>query len=252
METLKNGHLSVKLHSSAPPPPGSEATRNGYVQRRFSRCRCNIASFKFENNKGVQIFKKVFGSRTLKGTSGRKKKLSSTERAWKCKKTSHHRPQCAKWFSRYTISKSGIWARWTSPFCRFSASFSIKYDVTDAILEDNEKMKMQYLRSLPFYLFETLKAVRTWQRNFASFQILLLWQPESKLLSIIEKTKGLFFKQKCCSKSNLKQYSLIGAAGSIKFWRKMGEKHSSCEKTIVFCFQIKANYSRLSCHSNEI
>ena len=110
----------------------------------------------------------------------------------KCKKkTSHHRPQCAKWFSRYSISKSGIWARWTSPFCRFSASFSIKYDVTDAILQDNEKMKVQYLRSLLLDLFETLQGVRTWQKNFASFQILLLWQSESKLLSITEKTKGL-------------------------------------------------------------
>ena len=47
-----------------------------------------------------------------------------------------------------------------------------------------------------FDLFETLQAVRTWQRNFTSFYILLLWQPESKLLSIIEKTKGLSFKQK--------------------------------------------------------
>ena len=81
-------------------------------------------------------------------------------------------------------------------FGRFSASFSIKYDVTDAILQDNEKMKVQYLRSILFDLFETLQAVRTWQRNVASFQILLLWQPESKLLSIIEKTKGLLFKQK--------------------------------------------------------
>ena len=57
-------------------------------------------------------------------------------------------------------------------------------------------MKVQYLRSLLFDLFETLLAFRTWQRNFATFQILLLWQPESKLLSIIEKTKGLLFKQK--------------------------------------------------------
>ena len=135
----------------------------------------------------------------------------------KCKKTSHYRPQCIKWFSRYSISKSGIWARWTSPFCRFSAPFSIKYDVTDAILQDNEKMKVQYLRRLLFDLFETLQAVRAWQRNSASFQILLLWQPESKLLSIIEKTKGLLFKQKRCLKSNLKQYSLIATASSIKF-----------------------------------
>ena len=78
-------------------------------------------------------------------------------------------------------------------------------------------MKVQYLRSLLFDLFETLQAVRTWQRNFASFQILMLWQPESKLLSIIEKTKGLLFKQKRCSKSNLKQYNLIATAGSVKF-----------------------------------
>ena len=44
--------------------------------------------------------------------------------------------------------------RWTSPFCRFL----LKYDVTDAILQDNEKIKVQYLRTLSF---ETLQAVRT-------------------------------------------------------------------------------------------
>ena len=80
-------------------------------------------------------------------------------------------------------------------FVGFSASLSIKYDVTDTILQGNEKLKVQYLRSLLFDLFEILQAVRAWQRNSASFQILLLWQPESKLLSIIEKTKGLLFKQ---------------------------------------------------------
>ena len=88
----------------------------------------------------------------------------------KYKKTNHHRPQCAKWFSRYSISKSRIRARWTSPFCRISASFSIKYDVTDAILQDKAKMKVQYLRSLLFDLFETLQAVRTWQRILLHFK----------------------------------------------------------------------------------
>ena len=117
----------------------------------------------------------------------------------KCQKMSHHRPQCAKWLSRYLISKSGIWARWTSPFCRFSASFSLKYDVTDTILQENEKMKVEYLRSLLFDWFETLQAVRTWQKNFASLQILLLWQPESKLLSIVKKQK--FY---CLIKSNIR------------------------------------------------
>ena len=139
------------------------------------------------------------------------------------KKTSHHRPQCAKWFSRYFISKSGIWARWNSPFCWFSASFSLKYDVIDAILQDNEKMKVEYLRSLLFDLFETLQAVGTWQRNFASFQILLLWQPESKLLSIVKKQKF-----HCLSKSNVRNViwnntvRLLLQVGS-SFQEKMGD-----------------------------
>ena len=79
---------------------------------------------------------------------------------------------------------------------QLSASFSLKYVVTDSILQNNEKMKVEYLRSLLFDLFETLQAVRTWQKIFASFQILLLWQPESKLLSAVKKTKCLLFKEK--------------------------------------------------------
>ena len=79
----------------------------------------------------------------------------------KCKQTSHHRPQCAKCFSRCSISKSGFWARWTLPFCRFSVSFSLEYDVTDAMLQDNKKIKLQCFRSLLFDLFETLQAIRT-------------------------------------------------------------------------------------------
>ena len=35
-------------------------------------------------------------------------------------------------------------------------------------------MKAQYLESLMFDLFETLQAVRTWQKNFTLLQILLL------------------------------------------------------------------------------
>ena len=80
---------------------------------------------------------------------------------------------------------------------RHFVGFQPHYDVTDAILQDNEKMKVQYLRCLQFDLFETLQDVRTSQRNFASFQILLLWQPELKLLSIIEK------KVYCLSKSDV-------------------------------------------------
>ena len=38
------------------------------------------------------------------------------------------------------------------------------------------KMKVQYLESLLFDLFEILHAVRSEQKNFACFQISLLWQ----------------------------------------------------------------------------
>ena len=51
--------------------------------------------------------------------------------------------------------------------CRFLASFSLKYDVTDAMLQDIGKMKVQYLMSLLFDLFEILQAVRSEQMNFA-------------------------------------------------------------------------------------
>ena len=57
----------------------------------------------------------------------------------KCKQTSHHRLQCAKWLSRYSISNAGFWERRTLPFCRFSASLSLKYGVTDAMLQNNQK-----------------------------------------------------------------------------------------------------------------
>ena len=53
-----------------------------------------------------------------------------------------------------------------SPFCRFLASFSLEYDVTDTIPQDIEKMKVQYLMSLLFDLFEILQAVRSEHMNF--------------------------------------------------------------------------------------
>ena len=85
----------------------------------------------------------------------------------KCKKTNQHRPQCTRWFLRYSISKSEIGAMWTSPFCGLLASFSLKFDFTDAMLQGIEKMKVQYLMSLLFDLLEILQADRSEQMNFA-------------------------------------------------------------------------------------
>ena len=90
-----------------------------------------------------------------------KKKLSSNERARKMQNNRAITDLNAPNSSRdIPFQKSRIWARWTSPFCRFSASFSLKYDVIDVTLQDTEKTKVQYLRSRPFDMFETLQAIR--------------------------------------------------------------------------------------------
>ena len=140
----------------------------------------------------------------------------------KCKKTSHHRLQGAKWFSRYSISKSGIWARWTSPFCRFWALFSLKYDVTDAMLQDNEKMKVQYLSSLLFVCLKLCRLLKL-RKGFSLISNFVAMATKIKIIVCYWKTKGPLFKQEWCLKSSLKQYSLIITAGSVKFWRKIDD-----------------------------
>ena len=148
-------------------------------------------------------------------------------------KTSNHRPQSAKWFSRYSISKSGIWARWTSPFCRFSASLWLKYDVTDAILQDNEKMKVQYLRSLLFDLFETLQPVRAWQGISLHFKFCCYGNQNQNYHLLLKKQKVY-----CLSKSDVQKviwnWLLLQVVSSVE--EKWVIHSSYCEKTIVFCF----------------
>ena len=112
----------------------------------------------------VGLDSRICQMNTRKGDSDRKKTVNVMLK-WRSvkmmKKTSHRWLQCVKWFSRYPISKSGIGAKWTSPFCRFSASSLLRYGLTDAILQANDRMKMQCLRNLSFDLFEILQAVRS-------------------------------------------------------------------------------------------
>ena len=44
-------------------------------------------------------------------------------------------------------------------FVGFQSLFLRKYDVTDAVRQDDEKLKVQYLRSLSFDSFEVLQAI---------------------------------------------------------------------------------------------
>ena len=52
-------------------------------------------------------------------------------------------------------------------FVGFQPQFHFNMTFTDTMLQDIEKMKVQYLRSLSFDLFEIWQAVRTEQKNFA-------------------------------------------------------------------------------------
>ena len=61
---------------------------------------------------------------------------------------------------------------------------------------------------------------------------------KAKMIVYYWKTRGLSFKQKCFSINNLKLYSLIVTEDRIIFKSKIGDIHSSsCEKTVVFCFE---------------
>ena len=74
-------------------------------------------------------------------------------------------------------------------FVGFQPHFHLNMTSQTQCCKTMKTWKCKYLRSLLFDLFETLQAVRTWQGNFASFQIWLPRQPKSKLLSITEKQK---------------------------------------------------------------
>ena len=176
---------------------------------------------------------------------GSKKKLSLNERAWKMKKkTSHHRPQCAKWFSRYSISKSGIWARWTSPFCRISASFTIKYDVTDAILQDNEKWECNISEVFCLICLKLCRLLELGKEILLHFKFCCYGNQNQSYCLLLKKPKVY-----CSSKSDIRKVIWNNTVWLLpqvvsNFEDKWVVHSSYCEKTIVLSFWIKANYSR--------
>ena len=72
-----------------------------------------------------------------------------------------------------------------SLFCRFLASFSLEYDISDAILQDIDKMKVQYFMSLLSDLFTLLQSVRSEQRN----------STQMRKFASVQKQKTIVFSQ---------------------------------------------------------
>ena len=86
------------------------------------------------------------------------------------------------------------------------------------MLQYNEKMKVQYLRSLLFDLFETLQAVAVLELGKGiSLHFKFHCYGNQNQNCLLLKNERSIVKAKVISNSNLKQYSLIATAGSIKF-----------------------------------
>ena len=78
-------------------------------------------------------------------------------------------------------------------------------------------MKVQYLRSLLFDLFETLQAVRTWQNISLHFKFCCYGNQNENYCLLLKKQKVY-----CLSKSDVRKkfetiQFVIDIAGSIKF-----------------------------------
>ena len=133
-------------------------------------------------------FKSVF-----KGNLQSKIKLSSHEKAWKMQKNEPLPTSMHQMVLEIFHFKVRNFSNMDAPFCRFLASFSLKYDVTDAMLQDIEKMKVQYLMNL---LFDILQAVRSEQVNFAWLLNFIAMATQKKIICLYSNTKDYCFLTK--------------------------------------------------------
>ena len=129
----------------------------------------------------------------FKGNLRSKKSYAQMKERVKYKKTSHHRPQCAQWFSRYSISKSGIWAIWASPFCRFLASFSLKCDVTDAMLQRHWKNESAIPHDSFVWFIWNFAGCQKWTNEFRLALIFVAMATQTRIISRFSKTKNYCF-----------------------------------------------------------
>ena len=81
-----------------------------------------------------------------------------------------------------------------SSFCRFLASFSLEYDISD-YKTNIDKMKVQYFMSLLSDLFTILQSVRSEQRNSTQRRKLAFIQKQKTRFLTIRKSISPFFLQ---------------------------------------------------------
>ena len=159
---------------------------------------------------------------------------------------SSHWPQCSKWFSRYLNPKSGIWARWKSPFWRFSASFSHRYDVIrrnpaknaisqDSFVQFSGLLRLSKQISLDFKFF----CFGIYNKNNKRIMSLCLKTKDYCFLTIRKYFINFISKNDTTCSNN--------CIVSDYFW-----KHFCLNNRPFVCFWMINNCVNFGCHSNEI
>ena len=89
---------------------------------------------------------------------------------------------------------------------RFLASFSLENDVTDAILQNKEKMKVQYLRDLWFICLKFCRLLELSKRISLDLKFRCYGNQNQNDCLLLKKQK-VYYLEQGVSKNNLKQYS---------------------------------------------
>ena len=115
------------------------------------------------------------------------------------------------------------------------------------MLQDIEKIKVQYLVSLLFDLFEILQAVRSKQLNFVAMAT------QTGIIGPYSKTKDYCFLTISKSVSPIFLQNLILRAVAIKLYcSKLHFEHCFCLNNRCFVFSTIENNFDSGCHSNKI
>ena len=142
------------------------------------------------------------------------------------KKISHHWPQSAKWFSRYPTSNSGILASWTSPFCRFLASFSLKYDVKHSILQGIENNKSALSQKSFAWFVWNFAGGQKWTKEFRLTSNFVAMATQTRIISLCSKTKDYcFHNKKSASLTILQNLTLPAVTIKLYCFKLLFEQH---------------------------
>ena len=119
------------------------------------------------------------------------------------------------------------------------------------MLQDNEKMKVQYLRVFRLICLKLCRLLGLSERFSLDFKFRCYGNQNQNCCLLLKKQKVY-----CLSKTDAQKVIWNNTVWLLlqvvsNFEEKLVIHSSYCEKATVFCFWTNANSSRLSCHSNE-